>query len=326
MKYNYVPLSTCFFEKDQLKLSQSAITCLSDIENELAQTDDQRQWKVSCKLMPTFFERFGSHANKGPLHFGGIFVLKAFSKDFSDDEMIDVKKQTRLALDACVRFLLIDGAFGIAGNFSNTNEFVQQARKQTSKHTIQCSISKQGGPDKNDLLQWKDGLIASNKTWRVIARDFQLEPVWDIILANHRKDFKDVAQLAKQLETAYKVSINAKSFLCKEMLTPIEVKTKAVMQDVDNWDLSSAEKHLRKLVDIQKKLFNGKYMVAWTSMILSHIHLQYFLTQIATTCTDSCSNTIYIRHQVRLLLQHCIFDISKEIFPHPDIITQWMYP
>ncbi len=55
-KYSYVPLASCFFEKDDLLLSESALKFLSSIDK--SQTENE---KNKCL---EFFNLFGTHANQ----------------------------------------------------------------------------------------------------------------------------------------------------------------------------------------------------------------------------------------------------------------------
>ncbi|XP_035282408.1 interferon-induced very large GTPase 1-like [Anguilla anguilla] len=68
---------------------------------------------------------------------------------------------------------------------------------------VGLSISKTGGPaEVDDHLQWKSHLVTSNRTWSVIDRGTTLIPVWEILIAAHKDDFKDVLNLRNILMEA----------------------------------------------------------------------------------------------------------------------------
>uniref|UniRef100_A0A8B9B8S8 Uncharacterized protein n=1 Tax=Anser brachyrhynchus TaxID=132585 RepID=A0A8B9B8S8_9AVES len=70
-KYQYIPLASCYFQKDQLRLSEAALRELQDIEELLSITQEADRFHLLKSRCASFFSRFGSHVNQGPLHFGG---------------------------------------------------------------------------------------------------------------------------------------------------------------------------------------------------------------------------------------------------------------
>ncbi|MGH0151302.1 UNVERIFIED_CONTAM: hypothetical protein FKN15_034081 [Acipenser sinensis] len=331
-KYHYIPLASCFFGKDQLLLSDSALTELKNLETVVDLTPEYEKNKIFKQRSNEFFNRFGTHANQGPLQFGGIFWWKASSEGFSAHEMNEVKTLTSEALSTYVGASYSGPVFscsaGVGVTHSKSAGSVSQDRRETLQRNIQLSVSKTGGPAEADsLLQWKAGLIASNKTWCVIDRGLQIVPVWDIILCNHRKDFKDAVKLANSLAAAYEMITKQKAILCGEKLNPLEVEAKAVLQGIQMWDMSNAEQHLMKLIEFKRKLTDEKKdFIAWANIFLSNLHLQDFLKQIVSTHTSSpCDNTVQIRSLMRCLLEDYIYDVSTENFPNRSSVMAWIY-
>uniref|UniRef100_A0A803V5S3 Interferon-induced very large GTPase 1-like n=1 Tax=Ficedula albicollis TaxID=59894 RepID=A0A803V5S3_FICAL len=80
-KFQYIPLASCYFQRHQLCLSDAALRELQDMEQILGFTrkEDNPDFVKMCE---SFFSRFGSHINQGPLHFGGIFWWKASTEGF----------------------------------------------------------------------------------------------------------------------------------------------------------------------------------------------------------------------------------------------------
>uniref|UniRef100_A0A669QJR6 Uncharacterized protein n=1 Tax=Phasianus colchicus TaxID=9054 RepID=A0A669QJR6_PHACC len=70
-KYQYTPLASCYFQKDQLRLSDGALRELQCIEELLSITQEADRLNMLKSRCASFFSRFGSHLNQGPLHFGG---------------------------------------------------------------------------------------------------------------------------------------------------------------------------------------------------------------------------------------------------------------
>ena len=69
IKFTFVPLASCYFDASYLLLSDGAIKELKIIENLITSTKlDSAAVHEQCIQ---FFHKYGSHANKGYLHFGG---------------------------------------------------------------------------------------------------------------------------------------------------------------------------------------------------------------------------------------------------------------
>ena len=77
LKYSFVPLASCYFSNDQLLLSNDALKELQAIEKLITKEPD-RTVHEQCTQ---FFHKYGSHANKGHLHFGGIYWHSALNQD-----------------------------------------------------------------------------------------------------------------------------------------------------------------------------------------------------------------------------------------------------
>uniref|UniRef100_A0A8C3W1Q5 Interferon-induced very large GTPase 1-like n=1 Tax=Catagonus wagneri TaxID=51154 RepID=A0A8C3W1Q5_9CETA len=81
-KLSYIPLVSCYFSKDQLHFSKAALQELKCMEGLLHQPEDPDRLPLLRRRTEDFFHRFGSHANQGPLHLGGIYWWKAVSEGF----------------------------------------------------------------------------------------------------------------------------------------------------------------------------------------------------------------------------------------------------
>lgn len=102
-KFSYIPLASCIFPIDQLQLSNAALQDLKDIEDLLDQSEDPDKLHLLRHRTEAFFQRFGSHADQGPLHLGGIYWWKAISEGFQKEQLAEVKQQAAEALDIYIR-------------------------------------------------------------------------------------------------------------------------------------------------------------------------------------------------------------------------------
>ncbi|XP_059583166.1 interferon-induced very large GTPase 1 [Alligator mississippiensis] len=330
-KYSYIPLASCYFPKDQLRLSNAALQELTGIEQLLSHTPEPDRLEMLKSRYGGFFTRFGSHVNQGPLHFGGIFWWKASSEGFRAERLDEVKKQTSDALNSYVGGSFtgfgFSAAVGVNVSKSNSAASFQGTVRENQETKIQLFVTKTGGPpDVDGLAQWKSELVINNQTWCIIDRGFQLIPVWDIILANHRQDFADVHQVSNSLRAAYTALTNqSTSPLFGEGLISAVEEAKAFLEDLKTWHVTGDEEQLLKLMDFKQKLNERtKNYSVWISVCLSHKGLQDFLEKTVSLCRElPAQNTFSIRSQLRCLLDPHVYSVKN--FPRSSLVMQWVF-
>ena len=166
IKYLFVPMASFHFKASQLQLSADALRDLQGIE---AFSGTQMTLQQHCEH---FFRKYGSHAYKGQLHFGGIYWLKFFSYDFHESDLAEVKRLQSQAISASASYSCgFDATVKIKGDFSEA---------LMSKTSV--GVTKKGGPQTtSNIPLWKSGLVASNSTWSVIDCGSNTVPVWEIV-------------------------------------------------------------------------------------------------------------------------------------------------
>uniref|UniRef100_A0A8D2QL09 MACPF domain-containing protein n=1 Tax=Zosterops lateralis melanops TaxID=1220523 RepID=A0A8D2QL09_ZOSLA len=251
-KYQYIPLASCYFQRHQLLLSDTALKELQDMEQLLSFTqEDKAPLLDRCER---FFIRFGSHVNQGPLHFGGIFWWKASTEGFQDEQQKEIKEQTCGALNSLVRKsyggFLESAAVPLDVSISGSKASVLGRAGESSHTAIQLSMVNTGGPpDTAALPQWKTGLVSDNTTWCVIDRGFELIPVWDVILKNHSEDFRSVGQMSRALRDAYKELTNQSiGTIFGEELGCAVQEARDFMETVKAWEVMVDENKLLMLM------------------------------------------------------------------------------
>jgi len=184
LRYSFVPMASFLFEDAQLQLSQEALRDLKSIDNVVSKTSEHDVQK-HCEA---FFERYGSHANKGDLHFGGIYWWKCCSQRFKMSDMKQVKDLQNQVVTALVRASYGPWNVGasVEGDWSRLISDVMRSCSETLRSQTHLFITQTGGPPEvTDLLQWETGLVASNSTWSVIDSGTNAVPVWEIIQVWH---------------------------------------------------------------------------------------------------------------------------------------------
>ncbi|XP_004648253.1 interferon-induced very large GTPase 1-like [Octodon degus] len=326
-KFSYIPLASCHFPTDQLQFSKAALQELKHIDDLL----DHATSPLLKQRIENFFHRFGSHANQGPLHLGGIYWWKAISEGFQREQLEDVKKQAAEALDTCIMGSYSGFGMKVAASLTlsklHSKKTTESKLLQNHQTNIKLSVAQTGGPPESEgLFQWKTGLEANNQTWCVIDRGLQLVPVWDIILSSHRSDFKDAPKLAKYMKDNYiaLTGLSAQIQYGGEILSA-EEEARVFLEDVKSWEVSDPEEQLKKLMNFMQSLCKKRtdYDI-WINMCLTNFDLQNFLLSVVNFCkTSSIHETKFIKSQLRTLLDPHVYKVEN--FPQTHSIMQWIY-
>lgn len=330
-KFSYIPLASCHFPTDQLQLSKAALQELKCIEDLSGQPEDPDKLPLLRRRTEAFFHRFGSHANQGPLHLGGIYWWKAISEGFQSEQLAEVKQQAAEALDIYIRGSYsgfgVNVAAGVDVSDSHSKTASQRTTFQNLQTKVQLSVAQTGGPpEANGLSQWKAGLVANNQTWCVIDRGIQLVPVWDIILTSHRSDFKDPCQVANCLKDSYTALTGLTAQIQEgEELLSVEKEARLFLEDVKSWEVSDPEEQLKKLINFMQRLSEKiKSYNTWTNICLTDRGLQNFLVDTVNFCKKySIYETKFIKSQLRSLLDPHIYKVTN--FPQAHSIMQWLF-
>ncbi|XP_077613493.1 interferon-induced very large GTPase 1-like, partial [Crocuta crocuta] len=330
-KFSYIPLASCHFPTDQLQLSKAALHELKCIEDLLDQSEGSDRILLLKSRAEAFFHRFGSHANQGPLHLGGIYWWKAISEGFQSEQLAEVKQQSAEALDICIRGCYSGFGIRVATDMAMTDSHSKEDSQSTSSQNLQTklqlSVTQTGGPpEANGLFQWKTGLVASNRTWCVIDRGIQLVPVWGIILSSHRSDFKDALQVAICLKDSYTALTDLTTQIQNgEELQNVVKKASVFLDDVKSWEVTDPEEQLKKLISFMQMLSQKlKSYDTWINICLTDRDLQNFLVNTVNFCkSSSIYETKLIKSQLRSLLYPHIYSVTN--FAQAQSIMQWIF-
>ncbi|KAL1251716.1 hypothetical protein QQF64_019512 [Cirrhinus molitorella] len=315
---HYMPLASAFI--DQLSLSDSAKKELTEI-NELLHATDQDENPSLQKRVERFFEKFGSHVSQGPIHFGGTFWWKAYAHGFSNQNHEKVKDQVCnvLAMNCTVQPSKMISAS--ANTSISTGTGSSQIRFSEELITlVQHSVDKFGGPaETDDHTLWKNNLAANKKTWAVIDRGSTLTPVWDIIQTYHSDQFKDPLRLCSFLIKVYKKMTHQDVESADDIKAlRIVAEAEQLMQSVDDWSLSDAEKHLRDLLRMRRQIKEcTTSFTKWIDIFLSNETLQEFLTNVTTEYADD-----NIRFLTYLVMETHCHKVKR--FPNRELILEWV--
>lgn len=176
VKYSFMPMASFHFKESQLQLSADALRDLQAIDEFCG---PQTALQTICER---FFHKYGSHAIKGHLHFGGVYWLKCYSCDFPEREFTVVKRLQSQAVSASVGLSCEGFVSSVEGNVSKLKTNLQDNFSEALLRKSTMEVTKTGGPQAApNISQWKSGLVTSNSTWNVIDRGNITVPIWKII-------------------------------------------------------------------------------------------------------------------------------------------------
>ncbi|XP_073494264.1 interferon-induced very large GTPase 1-like [Phyllobates terribilis] len=330
-KFCYIPLASSFIQKHQLWLSPAALEELRSIDELVEFCDEAEKTNILIEKYGKFFSRFGSHANQGPLHFGGIFWWTATSKGFKKEMLKKVKKETQEVLDSSVSVSYSGIRSASVSNDitkTDTNQSSNKKDRKKAQKDIQLTVTKTGGPLTVDSLnEWKAELEANNKTWSVIDRGFYLTPVWEILLTGHKESFRDIYQTAKDLRNIYAAITGQQPNLpLAENISTAMYDANLLLSKVPSWTVEPAQEQLQKLIDFRQDLNDkaGNYNV-WLNVCLSHEALHTFLQKVMESYKQNPkADEPVIRSLLKCLLHNLEF-ANKNLDSY-SAITRWLYP
>lgn len=307
VQYFVMPLASCWFNDDQLQLSDDAIEDLKSIEGLIDSHDNIMSLQTKCKK---FFQRFGSHVSQGPLHFGGIYQWIFYTSGFKHSEKQAVQQ---LQKESILNYV----GFPVFQPVTDDSHSVRYDGKDSGTYMKQSFIvvATLGGPQGIiGLPGWKNQLIASNKTWSLIDRGTTLVPVWDIIIKNHKDDFKKPYSLATMMNQAW----NAMSQCNHEQGKQDPVGNVAkVIDTVTFWNSSPDRLHCKERL---RHLGNIKQNIAkvtmrpqvWPTVYLSHPEVQKFLKSVVDYYIQQTSPERRLPEAVKVAIKDVIEPIDLD--------------
>jgi hypothetical protein len=326
VKYSIMPLAACYLSDSQLQLSDEAIKHLQKIEKLVDSRPES--FEEECRI---FFNKFGSHVNQGPLHFGGRYQWKSYSLGFKQSDTATVQQLQTEAIDLQVGMSY--GSFAAASTAVSASSLHDKFWGKYSDAMMGqtfLEVTKTGGPpEMSGLPEWKNGLVASNSTWSLIDRGTKLVPVWDIITMNHTKDFEKPESLGIKLSEVWK-QMNGYT----ERTEDKQQKDAAIiMEEVtiwnDNHNMSECIDHLIYLAKVKQDLIRESIdPKAWPSLYLSKPPLQQFLKSVVESCEQPTSPINESSERIKLYMQELVepINLGADIrFPSREYICRWLY-
>ena len=299
IRYWFLPMASLYFDDQHLLLSSDALSDLRTIDEALADEEGKE------KELKQFLEMYGSHILSGPLHFGGIYMCKCHSSAYAMSESAAIFHNK--VLDSVMN-MLTDQCYEV----TNVSEYHSIAGEPQMKEQTYVQLITVGGPQKvTGFPDWKNGLIGSNKTWKLIDCGISKVAVWDIILHN-RQHFINAEVLAKKLQQCWKICIRD-----NEIASNLEACFHKFVKHIPR-EISPALQSIRdKRREIEEKLMEPQ---AWASQYLPF--LQEYLCSIISELNNE------LLKEVKSTLQQVVEPLDlgiTEVFSSVPQVMQLVY-
>ena len=320
VQYFVLPLASWCFNDSQFKLTDKAVKDLQGIEELIDSCDKSLQTR--CEQ---FFNKYGSHVNKGPLHFGGTYQWILQSSGFKHVHT------------AAIQQLQSDIINGMLMSQSPEDSAIFCSLDGKNPDTLSrpvLVITKSGWAQEHavDLPGWKNGLVANNRRWCLIDRGTTLVPVWDVIQKNHcnTNDFKKPYSLAILMREAWKTMTQ---FYSKDDKEDPVGDIQEVIRAISTWnehpDMSSCKEQLHLLAE--RKQIIGKVSMnphIWPNVYLSQPPLQTFFKLIVDNFIKHNSEECTLAAEIKVAMKEVIDPLDLDtvkVFPCRKHVSRWVY-
>ena len=327
VKYSIMPLASYSFSDSDLHLSKPAIKDLKAIEhNIIVYKEGSDQVQKACRM---FFQKFGSHANRGPLHFGGIYWWTCSSDAIASSETSIIKDLQSKAVDMHGGICAFALGSSINLDLSSIKGMYQGEHYQSALSKTKLQVSKSGGPQAiSSLPEWKNGLMVSNSTWNLIDRGTTLVPVWDIIMMDHNLiNFQHPRNLSKQLSIVWNKMTESSQMDTAETSHSVTEIINTVQKWNDTDDASHIEEKLQYLLMVKKDLLSVSLNPqAWSNLYLSQPSVQHFLKMMACKEEKDPDPLGYVKLLMKQVTEKRELSLMKSTdFPDKDYIFDQLY-
>ena len=318
VKHSSVQLATYSFKNCDLKLSDDAIGELEKLARLIRAGSSSVQ--TACE---TFFKKYGSHVNKGPVYFGGTYWWTCSSAGFRIQDKTEVKNLQSQAVS-------ISGGVSVMGFGASTEVNIEKIKGEysgkcsdtTLAHT-HLTVNVNGGPvEVSDLSAWKVGLVSYNSTWKLADRGNRFIAVWDIIAMNYSDELGETIGV---LRTAWE---DMTGLIAEKDLQSASYIPERVLKQVTEWNDTSnlapktIEEYLEYLIEVKRDLIHSTGNPhAWLEEYLHQSSLQEFLVSVMDTYSDGRAK--FLMQQVLEPLD--LRRLTSRTFPDKERLSAWLY-
>ena len=326
-KRSIVPLATCSFDDEHFILSSGALSDLKNIEELVLAKSPEIEVRIACQ---NFFDKFGSCANRGPYTLGGVYWWKSFSEGFNETEVNEIKElhKAKLSVLGGISYMSVGGRVG--ADISYGTGSCIGSKTNDEKTNVEIEHGQEGGPPElTGLPQWKDGLIASNNTWKIINQNMDLMYIWEILKLNHSQYFKNVLMLSQILSRSWEDMLHNQK-LQQSLTQKQNEEAQTLFKNVKLWNDSKDESkciaNLSTFADVKHGLSKTNSSNLWCKFYLNQLSIQFYLRWVVEVArAEHCSNSKVIHSILQQILEYLEL-VQVHRFPDQKLICEWLYP
>ena len=275
VKHSIVQLATYYLSYTDLLLSDEALIELRKLKGMIVSKGGEIQ--AECEF---FFKKFGSHARRGPIHFGGVCRWTCSSSGFRCSEREAVKKLQ----NQVVSTVSSPGVGFTTESNTQLNNIKKDFNHKCSNNTLantQIKVKLNGGPSgANNFDSWKEELSNNDSMWIITDPGKRYIAVWDIIAMNYSQELSEIIDF---LGEAWEKMTG----LSRERVQLPSFTSDTVFECIREWNKSinkasqAIVKNLEYLIEVKTDviLITGNPN-AWMDNYLSQPPLQEFLHSV----------------------------------------------
>jgi hypothetical protein len=315
INHSIVEVASYSFKNKELKLSEDPKRNLHEVLK-LFKVHGAMSGHVEEKC-EKFLRTYGSHVSKGPLKFGGKFLLVCASHSFDHEEAMTVNIMQNDAVSATAGISLANIGASAEVDIGKIKLLYKDKCSESTRVNTYLQVTITGGPPAaTDLPQWKAGLVDNNKTWILTDRGKTFIPVWEIIRMNH----KELEGICDVLKTTWEKISGLKP---EEILSvTLLYDSKTVLDKVKKWKkeiLTSQELQCRLeyLSAVKKEILENTISSIWIREYLSDPILQKFLVSVVDTAPSKLMKL--------LVMQEELTQFNTKTFPGIEQVLKSLY-
>ena len=317
VRYCFMPGASCFFDDHELQLSNNALSQLVHIEQEM------NDHKPTDFKFESYFRQFGSHAYRGPLHVGGIFMWKCYTDGYVEAEGHIIQSLHEKVIDSVMTMQLqnCSNNFCVSELAHTLTDYTEGLINNTF---LELVVTGAQPPDIVGLPDWKNCLITNNEMWHLVHRGVSKVPVWDIILKCHVKEFNNVACFVNELQKQWKQLGNAEP---RANTTAVSKEIQEITDKVMNRGPASKMKEFEADLLLQIKRSVEESLLdpeAWATKVITQPGFQTFLCSNIKECLARNEDIANVKRLLQNLLEPVDVGV-KTVFSTEMHLVQSIY-
>lgn len=323
IRHSSEQLASYTFNNEDMILSENALQTLQHLKTLIR--FDRSKVQAQCVQ---FFKDYGSHANKGPLHFGGNFWWTCSTDGFMKKDVTEVKKLQSRAVSANVGVTFMGIGASTEVSIEKIKGEYSGSASQTSIASTTLEVNKEGGPNEvSDPTSWRVGLVSSNSTWILTDRGNRFIAVWDVIRMNHSDELHETVDVLREAWEEM-TGLTAERDLQLASYNPENVLKQVIeWNESDEFAPEIIEENLEYLIKVKRDLIQctgNPY--AWVEVYVSHFAVQEFIESTVDLMQEDKSShgrSIFLMKQV--LEPRDLKMVTYRKFPDKNQFIKFLY-